>query len=83
MAGEIQRAQLFADVDELLAWKKSFDHKHRELLQWQAGIVEEIKTTIKGCHTLIATDTKLGERIDIVNKRLRHLEQAVERLNPR
>lgn len=82
-AGEVQRAELFANVDELMSWKKSFEHKQREMLAWQAKIENEIAKTIEGCMVLIATDTTLSDRIDIVNKRLRHLEKAVERLNPR
>ena len=75
-AGEIQRAQLFADVDELLAWKKTFELKQVELLEWQ-------ETMLKGCATLVETNelmtTRLDDmsiRIDIANKRLRNLENA-------
>jgi hypothetical protein len=88
MAGEIQRAQLFADVDELLAWKKAFNLKQAELIAWQAMVMNAIqemqsagKTTLEGCGILMETDTVLGDRIDdawaridIVNKRLRKLE---------
>ena len=69
MDGKIQRAQLFADVDELKA---------------------SLQTTLKGVEILMKTDTQLSiridqvdERINIVNKRIRRLEEAVARLNPR
>jgi hypothetical protein len=88
--GEIQRAELFANVDELMAWKKAFELKQPELIEWQLHIENEIKTTIQGCLTLVETDSalmvrmdELSKRIDIVNKRLRHIEEAVERLTPR
>jgi len=68
-SGAIQRAKLFADVDELKA---------------------SLQTTLKGCEILMKTDTQISlridqidERINIVNKRLRHIEKAIERLNPR
>lgn len=64
--GAQQRAELFANVDELMAWKKSFDAKQRELLEWQAGVEDAIK--------------KLNERIDMVNKRLRLLETRTKRI---
>lgn len=67
MTGEIQRAQLFADVDELMAWKKGFELKQAELIAWQ-------ETMTKGCNVLVECDTVLGDRLDIVNKRLRKLE---------
>ena len=55
---------------------------------------QEINNIVKGCHVLIETDTVLGDRIellneklsaidtrlDIVNKRLRRLEDAIGRL---
>jgi len=60
--GAIQRAQLFADVDELK---------------------ETCQALITAGHVLIETDSVLGEqvesikvRIDIINKRLRKLENA-------
>jgi len=88
--GEIQRAELFANVDELMAWKKSFELKQNELMNWQRPVENEIKTTLAGCMVLVETGSALGVmmdgisyRIDIVNKRLRRIEEAVERLNPR
>ena len=81
MNGAQQRAELFADVDELKAWKNAFDMKQRELIAWMASVDERImklqsklSTTIEGCMVLIETDTELGNRIDIANKRLRNLE---------
>ena len=96
--GAVQRAELFANVDELMAWKKSFDRKQIEMIQWQAMILDKImelhesdKTIIQGCMTMMETDTMISEstglrcdelskRIDIVNKRLRRLEDAVKEL---
>lgn len=94
MNGAQQRAELFANVDELMAWKKSFDRKQIEMIQWQAMVLEKIvechesdKTIIAGCMTMMETDTMLSDRcdeisrrIDIVNKRLRRLEDAVKEL---
>ena len=84
-AGEVQRAELFANVDELMAWKKSFELKQSELIAWQLHIENEIKTTIQGCMVLMETDTLLSDRcaqidkrIDIVNIRLRKLEDAIK-----
>ena len=62
MAGEIERAQLFANVDELMEWKKTFEHKQRELIAWMASVDERI--------------VQLNERIDVYNKRVRKLENA-------
>lgn len=81
MNGAQQRAELFANVDELMEWKKTFMHQQGQLIEWQLKVqrdikeVEErIKTTIRGCEVLLRTDTLLADRIDIVNKRLRKLE---------
>lgn len=95
--GEIQRAELFANVDELMEWKKSFELKQTQLMEWQKKVMtlfglvqdevialkEELATTIQGCGVLVECDTKISDRIDIVNKRIRHLEEAVGRLTPR
>lgn len=94
MSGEQQRAELFANVDELMEWKKSFQLKQSELIAWQAMVMQKIAelqqalaTTLEGCSVLIETDKTIGERVDeearrtdIVNKRLRRLEDAVKRL---
>lgn len=81
--GEIQRAELFANVDELMEWKKGFDLKQSQMITWQKKVMDELmelnesmKTTLQGCNVLIETDSALAERIDIVNKRLRSLENA-------
>lgn len=95
--GAIQRAELFANVDELMAWKKSFNLRQAEEIAWKAMVMDKFmelnesdKTIIQGCITMMETDTVLSERcdelsarIDIANKRIRRLEQAVERLIPR
>lgn len=80
--GEIQRAQLFADVDELIEWKKAFMLKQGQLIEWQLKVQrdikdleERLKTTLRGCQVLMRTDEVLGNRLDIVNKRLRKLEE--------
>jgi len=96
-AGTIERAELVAAVDELVAWKKSFCLRQAEEIAWKAMIMDKFmelnesdKTIIQGCMTMMETDTALSERIehlsermDIANKRIRRLEQAVERLTPR
>jgi len=90
MADEIQRAQLFRDVDELIAWKKTFELRQTELITWQASVMASItdlqqasKNTLEGCRLLIETDTSISQRIDdawkridIVNIRLRKLEDV-------
>lgn len=95
--GEIQRAELFANVDTLMEWKKNFSHKQTELIAWQSQVGSSIKqleesmeTILKGCTTLVETNelmtTRLDEsskRIDIANKRIRRAEEAIERLTPR
>jgi len=88
--GAIARAELFSNVDELMEWKKTFDLKQRQMIEWQKKVMdslmelnESMKTTLEGCNVLVQTDTELGNRIDIVNKRLRRIEEAVARLNPR
>jgi len=92
--GTIERAELVAAVDDLVAWKKSFEPKQRELIEWQqridhaiAELQASIKTTLEGCHVMMDTDTllgdrsdELGQRVDIVNKRLRRIEDAVKQL---
>ena len=81
MNGAQQRAELFANVDELMEWKKTFMHQQGQLIEWQLKTQRDIKqlqnelvTTIKGCNVLVDTDTTLGDRLDIANKRLRKLE---------
>jgi exonuclease VII small subunit len=83
MNGAVQRAELFANVDELMAWKKSFEMKQRELIEWQdqltekvAQLEESLNTTLRGCNLLVDADTVIDKRLDIVNKRLRQLENA-------
>lgn len=92
--GAIQRAELFANVDELMQWKRSFERKQVEMIQWQAMVMESIQslrdsleTTLKGCSVLVECDTTLGDRIDnlstridIANKRLRKLETLTKKL---
>lgn len=84
--------KLVKDVDEILIWKKSFDMKQAEMIRWMASVDQRIEalqkdleTTLKGCNILMETDTALGqqidnqkERINIVNKRLRKIENAVK-----
>ena len=82
MAGEEMRAQLFEDVDTLMAWKKMFEHKQRELIEWQLHVTTEMKGVVEGCLILVDTDSVLGNRMDIINKRLRHIERAIERQIP-
>lgn len=90
MAGEIERAKLFADVDELIAWKRQFELKQAEEIVWKANVEIELKQLkedvvriLEGCGILMETDTTISQRIDdawkridIVNMRLRKLEQA-------
>lgn len=85
--GAIQRAELFANVDELMAWKKSFELKQIELIQWQTMVMQqiaelkkELETTLKGCHVLVECDSLINGRIDIYNKRLRVLETKVKKI---
>ncbi len=69
MAGKIQKANLFKLVDELSVTQK---------------------TLLEGCQLLMKTNTQLGircdnldERINIANKRIRRLEEAIQRIMPR
>jgi hypothetical protein len=73
--GEIQRAELFANVDELLAWKKSFDKKQAEMIAWMAKVERNLENIISGCHKLCDGEEILGNRMDMINKRLRQLEE--------
>ena len=90
MANKIVKAHLFANVAKLMAWKKSSDKHQVELI----AVIDELqsahKTTLKGCEILMKTDTQLmirtdnlEERINIINKRIRRLEEAVQRILPR
>ena len=90
MNGARQRAELFASVDELMAWRKSFNLRQAEEIAWQSMVMtkfielnESDKTIIEGCMRMMETDTaisercdQLSQRIDIANKRLRKLEDA-------
>ena len=85
MMNELQK-----DVDELMVWKKTFNHKQAELIAWMAMVdarhmatTRDIKNLIDGCLAMVKTEDIIGERltvisdrIDIVNKRLRILENA-------
>ena len=65
--------------------------------KWQVDTTASIedlqaagKTILEGCEILMQTDTQLSirldaleGRIDIVNKRIRRLEEAVQKLTPR
>ena len=76
-------------AEEGRAWKKSFDQKQAELIAWQTTIMEEMirlnksdKNIIDGCMIMMKADAVISERcdhisnrIDIVNKRLRKLEE--------
>ena len=73
-------SKLVQEVDELV-------RSQRDLMNWQAMVMEristleaELATTLKGCGVLIECDTTLGDRIDIVNKRLRKLETITKHL---
>lgn len=70
MAGEVQRANLFADVDELMEWKRSFQIKQDELVTWQALVTENLQIMRERLNAA-------SIRLDIVNKRLRRLEQEL------
>lgn len=59
----------------------------KEILQ---GLCDTDQTLLEACKLLGKTDTLISirldqtnERIDIVNKRIRRLEEAVARLTPR
>lgn len=74
-------SKLVQDVDGLLAWQKSFEHKQREMLAWQAAIEARItelenslKTTLRGCGLLVDADQVMEKRLDVINKRIRQLE---------
>jgi len=96
MTVEQQRAELFKHIDQILAWQKIFNMKQMEQITWKASVIKTIeaiestaKTTLQGCEILIQTDTQLNirvdqfeKRIDIVNKRIRRIEDAVARLTP-
>ena len=82
-AGTIERAELVAAVDELVAWKKSFMLKQAEEIAWKFVIKQDIQTIIEGCLKIVETEELIGKRVDmlnarldIVNKRLRKLEEA-------
>jgi len=58
-----------------------------ELFRWKESVTESIQNLTKAGHALIDTDTELGKRsdelsnrLDIANKRIRRLEEAVEEI---
>jgi chaperonin cofactor prefoldin len=72
--GMIQRAKTFANVEWLMKWQPTIDKAIEE-------VHESLQAVIQAGHILIDTDSelakeieKLNTRIDIVNKRLRKLE---------
>lgn len=80
--GAIQRAELFADVEKLKAFKKEALVRNMELVKFETTTARDIANVIEGCMRMIETDTALSDRmdhisarIDIVNKRLRKLEE--------
>ena len=90
MKGTQERAELVANVDELMDWKRLFEHKQIEMIKWQTGVMTDaievrksLQTVIQGCTAMMECDMELGkrldvmsERIDIANKRIRVLENA-------
>lgn len=78
------------ELAELVAWKKRCDKMQVETIAAIANLQSAQKTTLEGCEILMQTDTQLSirmddldRRIDIVNKRLRRLEAAIQRVMPR
>ena len=75
--GAIQRAELFANVTLL-------QEDVKNLIATVNELEATLETTLRGCKVLVECDTVLGNRldeqsrrIDIVNKRLRRLEDAI------
>lgn len=72
-----------ARLDELERWKRTFEFKQRELIAWQnsieskiAQLEESLTTTLRGCNLLVDADQTIDKRLDMINKRLRQLENA-------
>lgn len=86
----IERAQHVADLDELKQFMKESKARNMELVQFEIETTQnflthskDIKNILEGCMRLIDCDEELSKRmdqisarIDIVNKRLRKLEQS-------
>ena len=90
MNGAQQRAELFANVDELMAWKKAFEMKQAELISWQAMVmsaVQELKdsaeTILKGCNVLVECDELMTQRLDNAAERIDHASNRIDVVNKR
>jgi len=90
MNGAQQRAELFANVDELMAWKKCFEMKQAELITWQAMVmssVQELKdsadTILKGCHVLMECDELMTQRLDTAAERIDAASNRIDVVNKR
>lgn len=90
MTGIVKQAQLVAAVDELMQWKRLVELRHDAMIDWQTTLLltvkdlqDSSKNTLQGCGLLMETDTTISariddawKRIDIVNIRLRKLEES-------
>ena len=79
--GAVERARLFEDVDNLIAFKKEMLARNMELVKFEMTTAKSTADVIEGCMKIMKTQDILSERmdiiserIDIVNKRLRKLE---------
>jgi len=76
MTGEIERAQLFANVDELMAWKKTFELRQHDELVRQREQEKIINNCIEGGKTTLEITKVLDERIKMLHERLEYLEEG-------
>ena len=90
MNGAQQRAELFANVDELMAWKKAFEMKQAELIAWQAAVMSSIhelresaETILKGCGVLVECDELMTQRLDNASERIDHAANRIDVVNKR
>ena len=74
MAGEIERAKLFANVDELMAWKKTFELRQHDELVRQIEQAKIVENTIEGGKKTLECVKVLDNRITALNLRINKLE---------
>ncbi len=78
MAGEIERAKLFANVDELMAWKKTFELRQHDELVRQIEQAKVIENTIEGGKTTLECVKLNDERITALHLRIDSLETRAD-----
>ena len=81
--GAIQRAELFANVDELLAWKKTFEVRQHDELVRQREQVKVIESLIEAGQQTIEAITLVNTTVHEIGTKVIELETRMTRFEMR